>query len=134
VFHNHLRLSDALALVCGDFTEGARGQLQICARKMTTTRYLRQPRFTLPLVREAEEAVAAYMEAAGMSSDSRVPLFRSVDLHTGSVIPKRLSATEAHVSIQKRVVTAGFERAISIDDFWLAGLRLLRDQSEVYGF
>lgn len=135
VFHNHLRPSDALGLLCSDFTEqGVRDRLQVCAKKVTKTRYFRQPRFTLPLVPEAEEAVSAYMKTAGMTSDSRGPLFRSVDQHTGFVIPKRLSATEANASIQRRIVTAGFRRTVSLHHFRVAGLRLLPDQSEIYGF
>jgi len=76
---------------------------------------------------EAEVALNAYIEKAGLASDLQGPLFRAFD-KTGKITSNPLSARAAHFFINQRARRAGIEREISLHEFRVAGTQLLKEQ------
>jgi hypothetical protein len=131
IFYNHLRLADALNMNCGDlFRKDKQPYLRIFRSKSPTWRKdgVAPIEFTLLCVPEAELALIRYMEKAHLVSDVEGPLFRTVSPRTRDVTSESLSAQAASWSMNQRARQAGIERQISIHEFRLAGVSLLKKQ------
>jgi integrase len=127
IFYNHIRPGDALRMTCGDlFWRGINPYLRV----PTTRGGYREDELTVTCFPEAEVALNAYIEKAGLASDLLGPLFRTLDRKTGKVTRNPFSARAAHLFINQHARRAGIEREISLLEFRAAGAQLLKGQAE----
>jgi integrase len=128
VFHNHLRPEEALRMKIGDFLRrGGRYFLRLSGSNRTNPR----SHFFALCFSEAELALASYLESSP-ASDLNGPLFRALDPETGALSAKRLSARDAQFAINQRASSLGFTREISLHEFRMAGVGLIRKQAFTY--
>jgi len=129
VFHNHIRTAVALSMNRGDFLEhDGRHYLRLPAHDRANPKF----QLLMPCFSETELALTSYLELSDPASDPNGPLLRAFDRKTGGVGAKRLSATEAEIAINRRARSWGFAREISLHEFRVAGVGLIRKQAFTY--
>lgn len=124
MFLNHLRLSRALGLECGDLIwEGSHLHLLIPKRMARQ----QDDKFALTCFPEVQQALIDYIGKANLVvSDLKLRFFRTVDRATGKITSQPLSAQAAHIAINRLARRAGIERDIWLHEFRIAGASLLK--------
>ena len=76
----------------------------------------------VPVHHKAEEALDAYIEAAGITDEKKAPLFRSEIGRTKQLSDRRLERGEAWAMIRRRVRESGIDTAVCCHTFRATGI------------
>jgi site-specific recombinase XerD len=76
----------------------------------------------VPVHHKAEEYLDAYIEAAGIASDRKGPLFRTTRGRSRSLTEKRIHRTEVYLMVKRRAREAGLSEEIGCHTFRATGI------------
>jgi site-specific recombinase XerD len=71
----------------------------------------------VPCRHNIEQAVAAYIDGAGLANDPQGPLFRNIGRRTGELTRTSLPHADAHAMNRRRVAATGIEARIGNHSF-----------------
>jgi site-specific recombinase XerD len=76
----------------------------------------------MPTHHNLEHALAAYIDGAGLATDPKGPLFRTIGRGTGQLTRTSLPQANAHAMIRRRAAAAGIETKIGNHSFRATGI------------
>ncbi len=76
----------------------------------------------MPCHHTLETALHAYLDSAGIASEPKSPLFRTVARGTGRLSDRQLSQANAYAMVRRRAAAAGIATAIGNHTFRATGI------------
>jgi integrase/recombinase XerD len=76
----------------------------------------------VPVHHKAEEYLDAYLESAGIATDSKSPLFRTIDGKRGTITTQRMNRRDALQRVKRRAEAAGLPTQITNHTFRATGI------------